>query len=80
MTEKSTSQQLDEALKAVESATARVEELKALTRAEDLKTVLNLIGRHGFTQTDLKSVLKTRAVKSSSGDTQKRAYNKRKKS
>lgn len=79
MTEKTTSQQLDEALKAVEAATAKVAELKALTRGEDLKTVLDLIDRHGFTQTDLKSVLKTRVVKSASAENQKRAYNKRKK-
>lgn len=79
MSDKTTSQQLDEALKAVEAATAKVAELKALTRGEDLKTVLDLIERHGFTQTDLKSVLKTRVVKSASTENQKRAYNKRKK-
>lgn len=77
MTDKSTSQQLDDAIKAVEAATAKVEELKKLTRDEDLKTVKALIERHGFSQTDLKSVLKTLVAKSA--DAQKRPYTKRKK-
>ena len=75
MTDKSTSQQLDEAIKAVEAASIRVEELKKLTREEDLKTILSLIKRHDFSATDLKSALKVRAVKSVS--TGKRPYNKK---
>lgn len=75
MTEKSTSQQLDDAIKAVEAASAKVEELKKLTREEDLKTVLALIKRHDFSATDLKSALKVRAVKTASSG--KRAYTKK---
>lgn len=75
MTDKSTSQQLDDAIKAVEAASAKVEELKKLTRDEDLKTILTLIKRHDFSVTDLKSVFKVRAVKTAS--TGKRPYNKK---
>ena len=66
---KSASQQLDDAIKAAEAAAAKVEELKKLTREEDLKNVLALISRHGFTQTDLKSALKVRgsATKATTG-------------
>ena len=72
---KSTSQQLDEAIKVAEAAATRVDELKKLTRAEDLKVVLALILRHGFTQIDLKSGLKRRtASKRSTGVGQKRKY------
>lgn len=78
METKTTSQQLDEAIKAVEAASLRVEELKKLTRDEDLKVVLALISRHGFTQTDLKSALKTRSgAKKATGTTPKRKYTKR---
>jgi hypothetical protein len=75
MSDKTTSQQLDDAIKAVEAASAKVEELKKLTREEDLKTVLALIKRHDFSATDLKSALKVRAVKTAS--TGKRPYNKK---
>jgi hypothetical protein len=75
MTDKTTSQQLDDAIKAVEAASAKVEELKKLTREEDLKTVLALIKRHDFSATDLKSALKVRAVKAASSG--KRPYNKK---
>ncbi len=54
---KTASQQLDDAIKAAEAAALKVDELKKLTRVEDLKNVLALISRHGFTQTDLKSAL-----------------------
>jgi chromosome segregation and condensation protein ScpB len=69
MTDKSTNQQLEEAIKLAEAAAIRVEELKKATREEDLKTVKTLIERHTFTQTDLKSVLKS--------STGKRAYTKK---
>jgi len=69
MSDKSTNQQLEEAIKLAESAALRVEELKKATREEDLKSVKTLIERHGFTQTDLKSVLKA--------GTGKRAYTKK---
>lgn len=75
MTDKTTSQQLEEAMKAVEAATAKVEELKKLTRDEDLKTVLSLIKRHEFSATDLKGALKVRAAKAV--PTAKRPYNKK---
>lgn len=68
MTEKSTSQQLEEAIKLAEAAASKVEELKKATREEDMKTVKALIERHNFTQTDLKSVLKAGT---------KRPYNKK---
>ena len=58
-----------EAIKLAEAAAIRVEELKKATREEDLKTVKALIERHTFTQTDLKSVLKS--------STGKRAYTKK---
>lgn len=74
MNEKSTSQQLDEAIKAAEAAASKVEELKKLTRDEDLKLVLTLISRHGFTQTDLKSALKIRATTTKASSGTKRKY------
>lgn len=77
--QKSASQQLDDAIKAAEAAALKVEELKKLTREEDLKNVLALISRHGFTQTDLKSVLKTRATSSKLATGAKRAYVRKKK-
>jgi hypothetical protein len=77
--QKSASQQLDDAIKAAEAAALKVEELKKLTREEDLKNVLALISRHGFTQTDLKSVLKTRATSAKPASGAKRAYVRKKK-
>ena len=77
--QKSASQQLDDAIKAAEAAALKVEELKKLTREEDLKNVLALISRHGFTQTDLKSVLKTRATSAKPATGAKRAYVRKKK-
>lgn len=76
---KTASQQLDDAIKAAEVAALKVEELKKLTREEDLKNVLALISRHGFTQTDLKSVLKTRATSAKPASGAKRAYVRKKK-
>lgn len=76
---KSTSQQLDDAIKAAEAAALKVEELKKLTRDEDLKVVLSLISRHGFTQTDLKSALKTRITAKKSASGPKRKYTRKQK-
>ena len=77
--QKTASQQLDDAIKAAEAASMKVEELKKLTRQEDLKNVLALISRHGFTQTDLKSSLKSRRATSKSTSGTKRAYVRKKK-
>ena len=55
-------EQLAAAIKAAEDATALVEELKKQSRAEDLKTVNELIERHGFLQKDLMPELKTRGA------------------
>ena len=52
---KTASQQLAEAIAAMEKSAALVEELKEQTRAEDLETVKRLIKTHGFTQTQLRS-------------------------
>ena len=80
MTEiKSTNAQLQEVIKFAEAAAAQVVELKKLTREEDLKTVISLISLHGFTATDLKSVIKTRGANSRSAPSVKRAYNRKKK-
>ncbi len=62
---KTASAQLAEAIAAAEKAAALVEQLKEATRAEDLETVKRLIGTHGFTQTDLRSVLKAKTTRSS---------------
>jgi hypothetical protein len=62
---KTASEQLAEAIAAAEKAAALVETLKEQTRAEDLETVKRLIGRHGFTQTDLRSVLKAKSTRTS---------------
>ena len=61
---KTASEQLAEAIVAADKAAALVEALKEQTRAEDLDTVKRLIGTHGFTQTDLRSVLKTKSTRS----------------
>ena len=71
---KTASQQLDDAIKAAEAAALKVEELKKLTREEDLKNVLALISRHGFTQTDLKSALKIRGTTAKAATGTKRKY------
>lgn len=60
---KTTNSQLDEAIKLQKEATAKVEELKKQSRSEDLKTVKAMIELHGFTQTELKSAMKSRVVK-----------------
>jgi hypothetical protein len=52
------SEQLAEAIKAAETATAKVEALKAESRKEDLATVKLLIERHAFKATDLRPELK----------------------
>lgn len=52
------SEQLAEAIKAAEVATAKVEALKAESRKEDLATVKLLIARHDFKATDLRPELK----------------------
>ena len=72
--QKTASQQLDDAIKAAEAAALKVEELKKLTREEDLKNVLALISRHGFTQTDLKSALKIRGTTAKAATGTKRKY------
>ncbi len=77
--QKTASQQLDDAIKAAEAASLKVEELKKLTRQEDLKNVLALISRHGFTQTDLKLTLKSRRATSKSTSGTKRTYVRKKK-
>jgi response regulator of citrate/malate metabolism len=76
---KSASQQLDEAIKAAEAAAQKVEELKKATREEDLRNVLALISRHGFTQTDLKSALKIRGASAKVATGAKRPYVRKKK-
>lgn len=52
------SEQLAAAIKAAEDAVAKVDALKKQSYDEDLKMAKELIGRHGFTQTDLKPELK----------------------
>ena len=54
--------QLAAAIKAAEDAVLLVEKLKEQSRAEDLKTVKELITRHGFLQKDLTPELKTRGA------------------
>jgi len=53
---------LTAAIKAAEDAAKVVVELKEQSRAEDLKTVKDLIARHGFLQKDLTPELKTRGA------------------
>ena len=55
-------EQLAAAIKAAEDAAAFVSTLKEQSRAEDLKTVKELIERHGFLQKDLTPELKTRGT------------------
>lgn len=55
-------EQLEAAVKAAEDAVALVKKLKEESRAEDLKTVKELITRHGFLQKDLVPELKTRVA------------------
>ena len=59
---KSAGQQLADAIKALETASAQVEALKKQTRAEDLATVKRLCETHSFTQTDLRGSLKTKTT------------------
>jgi hypothetical protein len=59
---KSASQQLSDAIKALETASAQVEALKKQTRDEDLATVKRLCETHSFTQTDLRGSLKTKTA------------------
>ena len=76
---KTASQQLDEAIKAAQEASQKVEDLKKLARDEELKVVLELISRHGFTQTDLKSALKTRSAAKKTAMGPKRKYTRKQK-
>lgn len=55
-------EKLAAAIKAAEDAAKVVVELKEQSRAEDLKTVKELIARHGFLQKDLTPELKTRGA------------------
>lgn len=55
-------EQLEAAVKAAEDAVALVQKLKEESRAEDLKTVKELIARQSFTVNDLKPELKTRVA------------------
>ena len=55
-------EQLAAAIKAAEDAAKVVMELKEQSRAEDLKTVKELITRHSFLQKDLTPELKTRGT------------------
>lgn len=55
-------EQLAAAIKAAEEAATLVATLKEQSRAEDLKTVKELIERHGFLQKDLTPELKTRVA------------------
>jgi NAD(P)-dependent dehydrogenase (short-subunit alcohol dehydrogenase family) len=55
-------EKLAAAIKAAEDAAKVVVELKEQSRAEDLKTVKELISRHGFLQKDLTPELKTRGA------------------
>jgi flagellar biosynthesis/type III secretory pathway protein FliH len=59
---KTASQQLADAQRAQEELAAKIEALLQQTREEDLATAKRLIKTHGFTATDLKPELKTRAV------------------
>jgi hypothetical protein len=59
---KSASQQLADAMKAMETAAAQVEALKKQTREEDLATVKRLCETHSFTQTDLRGSLKVKTT------------------
>jgi hypothetical protein len=59
---KTASQQLADAQRAQEELSAKIEALLSQTREEDLATAKRLIKTHGFTATDLKPELKTRAV------------------
>jgi hypothetical protein len=59
---KTASQQLAEAMKAMESAAAQIAVLKEQTREEDLATVKHLCELHAFTPTDLRGSLKTKTA------------------
>ena len=54
--------ELAAAIKAAEDAVHLVEKLKEQSRAEDLKTVKELIARHSFLQKDLTPELRTRGA------------------
>ena len=56
------SEKLAAAIKAAEDAAKLVMELKEQSRAEDLKTVKELIALHGFLQKNLTPELKTRGA------------------
>lgn len=58
------SSQLAAAIKAQAELNAKIEALLTQTREEDLATVKQLISTHGFSQTDLRSVLKAKTSRS----------------
>lgn len=66
-------EQLAAAIKAVEEASKKVEELKKQTRDADLENVKFLIKMHGFGPTDLRGVLKAKRKRSSTTVTAKKA-------
>jgi predicted xylose isomerase-like sugar epimerase len=62
MSEKTASDELKDALKQEEELQAKIKALREQTREQDLAKVKELIEAHGFTQTDLRSVLKAKRV------------------
>jgi hypothetical protein len=63
-----THDQLAAAIKAAEEATKKVDELKKLSRNADLETVKSLIKTHGFSPTELRSVLKAKRKRKPGGN------------
>lgn len=73
---KSASEQLEEKLQQQKKLQAEIDALKAKSKEADLEKVKELIKLHGFTQTNLRSVLKKKPASAKTGTTKKPATKK----
>jgi len=73
---KSASEQLEEKIQQQKKLQAEIDALKAKSKEADLEKVKELIKLHGFTQTNLRSVLKKKTASAKTGTAKKAAAKK----
>jgi hypothetical protein len=73
---KSASEQLEEKIQQQKKLQAEIDALKAKSKEADLEKVKELIKLHGFTATNLRSVLKKKPASSTTSTTRKPAAKK----
>ena len=73
---KSASEQLEDKLQEQKKLQAEIDALKAKSKEADLEKVKDLIKLHGFTQTNLRSVVKKKPASATTGTAKKPAAKK----